>query len=78
MVVFAPAPGEGPHCAGVVPGPEVAFISIWVVGHSFIKWAHRQACRTAIGENLGLESNRYHVRRDAQGRLRWYELLPRL
>ncbi|KAJ1168707.1 hypothetical protein NDU88_000621 [Pleurodeles waltl] len=63
---------------GVVPELEVSLLSIWVVGHSFIKWAHRKACRTAIGENLGLDRTRYHVRWDARGGLRWCELLPRL
>ncbi|KAJ1182005.1 hypothetical protein NDU88_007203 [Pleurodeles waltl] len=63
---------QGLH--GSVPGPEVQFISIWVVGHSFVKWASRQARSTPLRDNLGLDRGRYRVRWDGQGGMRWSEL----
>ncbi|KAJ1191130.1 hypothetical protein NDU88_000446 [Pleurodeles waltl] len=48
-------------------GPEVQFLYIWVVGHSFIKWAQRQAQRTAIGDNLGMDRDRYRVKWAGKG-----------
>ncbi|XP_069097615.1 tumor necrosis factor ligand superfamily member 15 isoform X2 [Pleurodeles waltl] len=66
------------HLTGMMAGPEVAYIGIWVFGHSFMKWAQRQAGRTVKGENLGFDVERYHVRWISKGGMRWEELLPRL
>ncbi|XP_069098457.1 uncharacterized protein [Pleurodeles waltl] len=63
---------------GVVLGPEAEFLELWVIGHSFIKWAQRQAQRTSIGDNLGLDSSRYRIKWIGKGGMLWEELLPRL
>ncbi|KAJ1169039.1 hypothetical protein NDU88_000946 [Pleurodeles waltl] len=49
--------------AGSVLGPEVQFLHIWVVGNSFVKWAQRQALSTAMGDNLGMDWDRYKDQR---------------
>ncbi|XP_069061884.1 uncharacterized protein [Pleurodeles waltl] len=63
---------------GVVLGPDAEYMDIWVIGHSFIKWAQRQARRASMGDNLGLESARFRVRWIGKGGMLWDELLPRL
>ncbi|KAJ1105647.1 hypothetical protein NDU88_003052 [Pleurodeles waltl] len=61
---------------GSVPGPEVHFLSIWVIGHSFVKWAQKQARRMVIGDNMGVDRGRYRVRWVGKGGMQWQELLP--
>ncbi|KAJ1141871.1 hypothetical protein NDU88_008199 [Pleurodeles waltl] len=73
---FAPAGAatqgeQRPGPSGVVRGPEAMYITIWLVGHSFIKWAQRQARRTVIGENLGFDPASYHVRWFGKGGMGW-------
>ncbi|KAJ1114042.1 hypothetical protein NDU88_002281 [Pleurodeles waltl] len=65
----------GTGFGGVNPGPDAGATSIWIVGHSFIKWAKRQVRQTNIGGNLGLDRERYQVRWEGKGSMKWQELL---
>ncbi|KAJ1114722.1 hypothetical protein NDU88_002953 [Pleurodeles waltl] len=42
---------------GGVAGLAMAFLSIWIVRHSFIKWAEKQAEHWPFGKNLGFPSD---------------------
>lgn len=47
--------------AGLVAGPSVATLMVWIVGHSFVKWAQRQARQSYFGESLGFNDKVFQV-----------------
>ncbi|XP_078501085.1 E3 ubiquitin-protein ligase RNF31 isoform X3 [Lissotriton helveticus] len=63
---------------GSVPVPAAEDKSIWIVGHSFIKWAARQAAQRGHGENLGFDRPRFLVKWCGKEGMQWKELLSRL
>ncbi|XP_069061642.1 uncharacterized protein [Pleurodeles waltl] len=60
---------------GSVPGPAAADKSIWVVGHSSIKWAEKQAAKSEHGVNLGFDHHLFPITWRGKENMRWKELL---
>lgn len=56
-------------------GPLSRELSIWIVGHSFVKWAQVQARSSYFGENLGFDEACFRVTWKGKGGMRWRELL---
>ncbi|KAJ1189860.1 hypothetical protein NDU88_006602 [Pleurodeles waltl] len=48
--------------AGCVGGPEGCCI-VWIVGHSFVHWAEKQAAARHLGKQLGLDGSRIKERK---------------
>ncbi|KAJ1178702.1 hypothetical protein NDU88_003944 [Pleurodeles waltl] len=46
---------------GCVVGPHVEGASVWIVGHSFIRWAAKQADLRPLGRQVGFDGSRVKV-----------------
>ncbi|KAJ1098920.1 hypothetical protein NDU88_004027 [Pleurodeles waltl] len=59
---------------GCVGGPDRA-CAVWIVGHSFVRWAEKQASSRHFGRQLGLDGPRIKLRWVGKSGMRWGELL---
>ncbi|XP_069060289.1 divergent protein kinase domain 2B isoform X2 [Pleurodeles waltl] len=59
---------------GCVRGPDGS-CSVWIVGHSFVRWAEKQAASRHFGTQLGLDGARIRVIWVGKSGMRWGELL---
>ncbi|KAJ1175221.1 hypothetical protein NDU88_000512 [Pleurodeles waltl] len=60
--------------AGCVGGPDKV-CSVWIVGHSFVRWAEKQASSRHFGRQLGLDGARIKISWVGKSGMRWGELL---
>ncbi|XP_078539685.1 uncharacterized protein LOC144824466 [Lissotriton helveticus] len=63
---------------GSVAGPRSTVMTIWIVGHSFIRRAEDQAIRSYFGSTLGFNSRLFNVVWKGKGGMIWRELIPAL
>ena len=47
---------------------------VWLVGHSFVKWAERHASRKKYGSDLGMGNSGVKIRWQGKGGMLWREL----
>ncbi|XP_078530633.1 uncharacterized protein LOC144817736 isoform X4 [Lissotriton helveticus] len=62
--------------AGSVAGPQAKKLTIWIVGHSFIKLAQVQACHRYVGAMFGFNDRLFNIVWKGKEGMRWKELLP--
>ncbi|KAJ1116218.1 hypothetical protein NDU88_004436 [Pleurodeles waltl] len=55
-------------------GPDRA-CAVWIVGHSFVRWAEKQASSRHFGRQLGLDGARIKLSWVGKSGMRWGELL---
>ncbi|KAJ1119884.1 hypothetical protein NDU88_008068 [Pleurodeles waltl] len=60
--------------SGCVGGPDKV-CSVWIVGHSFVRWAEKQASSQHFGRQLGLDGARIKISWVGKSGMRWGELL---
>ncbi|XP_029455210.1 uncharacterized protein LOC115090367 [Rhinatrema bivittatum] len=58
------------------PGAGSKDMEVWIIGHSFIHWAHRHACGRPYGSHLDLHNRGVGVRWLGRRGMLWDELLP--
>ncbi|XP_078496462.1 uncharacterized protein LOC144752404 [Lissotriton helveticus] len=61
---------------GSVAGPRSSVVTVWIVGHSFVKWARVQAARSYFGDLLGFNDRMFNVLWKGKGGMLWRELIP--
>ncbi|XP_078518210.1 uncharacterized protein LOC144782794 [Lissotriton helveticus] len=61
---------------GSVAGPRSSVLTVWIVGHSFVKWARVQAARSYFGDLLGFNDRMFNVLWKGKGGMLWRELIP--
>ncbi|XP_078520530.1 uncharacterized protein LOC144785572 [Lissotriton helveticus] len=61
---------------GSVAGPRSSVLTVWIVGHSFVKWARVQAARSYFGDLLGINDRMFNVLWKGKGGMLWRELIP--
>ncbi|XP_078540014.1 uncharacterized protein LOC144824945 [Lissotriton helveticus] len=61
---------------GSVAGPRSPVVTVWIVGHSFVKWARVQAAQSYFGELLGFNARMFNVVWKGKGGMLWRELIP--
>ncbi|KAJ1113005.1 hypothetical protein NDU88_001265 [Pleurodeles waltl] len=59
---------------GCVGGPDKV-CAVWIVGHSFVRWAEKQAASQHFGRQLGLDGTRIKISWVGKSGMRWGELL---
>ena len=47
---------------------------VWIVGHSFVKWAERHASQKKYGKDLGMGNNGVMISWHGNGRMLWKDL----
>ncbi|KAJ1157742.1 hypothetical protein NDU88_010442 [Pleurodeles waltl] len=52
--------GTAQEVAGCVGGPDGG-CTVWIVGHSFVRWAEKQAASRHFGKQLGLDGARIRI-----------------
>ncbi|KAJ1189037.1 hypothetical protein NDU88_005789 [Pleurodeles waltl] len=60
--------------SGCVGGPDKV-CAVWIVGHSFVRWAEKQASLRHFGRQLGLDGSRIKISWVGKSGMRWGELL---
>ncbi|KAJ1090382.1 hypothetical protein NDU88_003515 [Pleurodeles waltl] len=60
--------------SGCVGGPDGG-CSVWIVGHSFVRWAEKQVASRHFGTQLGLDGARIRINWVGKSGKRWGELL---
>ncbi|XP_078542054.1 uncharacterized protein LOC144827725 [Lissotriton helveticus] len=63
---------------GSVAGPRAEFLTIWIVGHSFIKRAQLQARLRYFGSMLGFNERLFNIVWKGKGGMLWKDLIPAL
>ncbi|KAJ1178852.1 hypothetical protein NDU88_004094 [Pleurodeles waltl] len=69
-----PVRASGNLPRGCVGGPDKVCV-VWIVGHSFVRWAEKQAASCHFGRQLGLDGSRIRVSWVGKSGMRWGELL---
>ncbi|KAJ1125354.1 hypothetical protein NDU88_003786 [Pleurodeles waltl] len=58
---------------GCVGGPDKV-CAVWIVGHTFVRWAEKQAASRHFGRQLGLDGSRIRVSWVGKSGMRWARL----
>ncbi|XP_078512220.1 uncharacterized protein LOC144771827 [Lissotriton helveticus] len=61
---------------GSVAGPRSPVVTVWIVGHSFVKWGRVQAAQSYFGELLGFNASMFNGVWKGKGGMLRRELIP--